>query len=302
MCVCVCELDIGSAECRYVMSVELFCSSSFFRHPDKSDDPMAETKFVEIKKAYELLSDNERRNAFDLHGVTHEDAFASRNGHDYTQYGRFATDPFEEFFGYVISLQLKFFGPFPSRILTASRILIDFSRHRFNFDQDISIFHKLSITSRYYETHVVPRSYTTPHLLMFYADWCFSCMKVAGAFKKIKESLEPLGFVFATVNAGHEANLARKASVHVLPCLVLVLDGKNYVFKENSFALQTVVDFIRQKLPYKMIVPINDDNVDEFLSGWADNRVRALIMEPRKQIRLRYLNTAFQFRQRVLFG
>lgn len=75
-----------------------------FRHPDKSDDPLAETKFVEIKKAYELLSDSERRNAFDLHGVTHEDAFASRNGHDYTQYGRFATDPFEEFFGYVNQL------------------------------------------------------------------------------------------------------------------------------------------------------------------------------------------------------
>lgn len=137
---------------------------------------------------------------------------------------------------------------------------------------------------------------------MFYADWCFSCMKVAGAFKKIKDSLEPLGFVFGTVNAGHESNLARKASVHALPCMVLVLDGKNYVFKDGSFVLQNVVDFIRQKLPYKMIVPVTDDNVEQFLSGWSDNRVRALIMEPRKQIRLRYLNTAFQFRQRVLFG
>lgn len=71
----------------------------FFRHPDKSSDPLAESKFVEIKKAYELLSDTERRSAFDLHGVTHEDAFASRNSHDYSQYGRFASDPFEEFFG-----------------------------------------------------------------------------------------------------------------------------------------------------------------------------------------------------------
>lgn len=127
-------------------------------------------------------------------------------------------------------------------------------------------------------------------------------MKVAGTFKKIQESLELFGFVFATVNAGHEANLARKASVHVLPCLVLVLDGKNYVFKDGTFVLQNIVDFIRQKLPYKMIVPLDDDNVREFLDGWSDNRVRALIMEPRKQIRLRYLITAFQFRQTVLFG
>lgn len=69
------------------------------RHPDKTSDPIAESKFVEIKKAYELLADNDRRNAFDLHGVTHEDAFASRANHDYSHYGRFATDPFEEFFG-----------------------------------------------------------------------------------------------------------------------------------------------------------------------------------------------------------
>lgn len=126
-------------------------------------------------------------------------------------------------------------------------------------------------------------------------------MKVAGAFKRIQESLEPLGFIFATVNAGHENNLARKAGVHALPCLVLVLDGKNYVYKD-AIVLQNFVEFIRQKLPYKMIVPVDDSNFEEFLNGWIDNKVRALIMEPRKQVRLRYLNIAFQFRHRVVFG
>lgn len=70
-----------------------------FRHPDKNSDPLAESKFVEIKKAYELLADDERRSAYDMHGVTNEDAFSSKNNHDYSQYGRFATDLFEEFFG-----------------------------------------------------------------------------------------------------------------------------------------------------------------------------------------------------------
>lgn len=180
--------------------------------------------------------------------------------------------------------------------------IIDFFRHRFSFDQDISVFHKLSITSRYYDTHVLPKSYTIPHMFMFYADWCFSCMKVAGDFQKIKDSLEPVGIVFGTVNAGHESNLVRKTSVHTLPCLVLVLDGKNYVYKEGIFSVQRVVDFIRQKLPYKMISQVNDGNFDQFLSGWSDNRVRGLVMEPRTQPRLRYLMTAFQFRERALFG
>lgn len=69
------------------------------RHPDKSDNPSAEEKFVEIKKAYELLADTERREAYDLHGITNEDANIFKGSHDYSHYGRFATDPFQEFFG-----------------------------------------------------------------------------------------------------------------------------------------------------------------------------------------------------------
>lgn len=47
---------------------------------------------------------------------------------------------------------------------------------------------------------------------------------------------------------------------------------------------------------------IKDSNIDAFLSGWTDNRVRALVMEPRSQPRLRYLIAAYHFRQQVAFG
>lgn len=69
------------------------------RHPDKTDNPNAESKFVEIKQAYELLADSDRRKAYDMHGITNEDAHLYRERHDYSQYERFAPDPFEEFFG-----------------------------------------------------------------------------------------------------------------------------------------------------------------------------------------------------------
>lgn len=72
------------------------------RHPDKNNDPSAEPRFVEINKAYDLLNDADRRKLYDNHGVTQEDAF-TRNNYDYSHYGRFATDPFEEFFGFVFS-------------------------------------------------------------------------------------------------------------------------------------------------------------------------------------------------------
>lgn len=127
-------------------------------------------------------------------------------------------------------------------------------------------------------------------------------MKAARPFKRTQESLEPLGIVFATINAGHEDTLVRRASIHTLPCIVLVVDGKIYVYKDNIFSTPKIVEFIRQKLPYKLIAPIDDETIDPFLNGWEDNRVRALIMEPRTQPRLRYLISAFQFRQRVAFG
>lgn len=242
-------------------------------HPDKSSDPGAEQKFVEIKQAYELLSDADRRRVYDQHGITNEDSHMFRQQHDYSHYGRFAPDPFEEFFG-----------------------------QRFHFDQDISLYHKLSVTTKYFEQTIVPKSATVPHILMFYNDWCFRCIRAVGVFKKMIDALEPLGITFATINAAHEQMLLRKVGVDEVPNLILVLNGHSYIYRESSYSVQKIVEFIRKKVPYKLIQNIKDETIDGFLNGWMDNRVRAVVMEPRQQPRLRYLITAFAFRQRVAFG
>ena len=33
----------------------------------------------------------------------------------------------------------------------------------------------------------------------------------------------------------------------------------------------------RRKFPYKMVEAVDDSNVDDFLGGWMDNRVRVLL-------------------------
>ena len=63
----------------YIVQKLIFLNSIFFCsaykklavewHPDKNKDPNAQSKFVEINSAYELLSDVERRKNYDQHGT-----------------------------------------------------------------------------------------------------------------------------------------------------------------------------------------------------------------------------------------
>ncbi|XP_050500094.1 dnaJ homolog subfamily C member 16 [Diabrotica virgifera virgifera] len=241
-------------------------------HPDKSNHPNAEERFVEIKQAYELLCDPDRRKRYDIHGITEDDFYRRPD------YAPLHTNhPFEDIF----------------------------AQHgaHFNFQEnDITFFHKLSITTRQYDKIIVPKSSTIPHLIFFYTDWCFQCIQTAPYCRKLVDYLEPLGINFVTVHSGREKNLGRRLSIHTLPCLVLLLDGDIFVYKETITSIQRIIEFIRNKMPYKLVAKVTSEDVDDFLNGWEDNRVRGLIFEPRSTIRLRYLVTAFHFRHRAAFG
>ncbi|KAK2580353.1 hypothetical protein KPH14_001249 [Odynerus spinipes] len=241
-------------------------------HPDKTDHPAAENKFVEITKAYELLTDPERRRKFDNHGITEEGFPRYRRESSHVN----TLDPLEELF----SRNFKF--------------------HYQN--RDIALFHKMSITYRSFENVIVPKTFRTPYLILFYSDWCFACLQVEPTWRRLIDELEPLGVNLVTAHAEKESALARRLGIHTLPCLVITMDGRTSVYKESLFSVQKVVEFLRNKFPYKLIQTVNSDNIDAFLSGWSDNRIRALVFEKRDSARLRYLLMAFYYRARVAFG
>jgi len=247
-------------------------------HPDKNKAPDAQDKFVRLTKAYELLSDPERRRMYDNHGVT-EDSPNFNKKHDYSQYNRFG-DPFDH-------LRDLFGDNFNSFKSSGSRE---------------NIFHKQSITYKAYANTLVPNSYKQPYLILFYSDWCFSCAQVIPMWAKLVEELEPIGFGVATVHSEHERELARKVGVKELPHLVLLTDGKVTHYRESILSVVKVLEFIRRKLPYKLVQRVNDHNIDEFLDGWMDNRVRVLLFGKLDVVRLRYLTAGFKFRERAAVG
>ena len=265
-------------------------------HPDKNKAPDAEDKFVRLTKAYELLSDPERRRMYDNHGVT-EDTPNFNKKHDYSQYNRHG-DPFDHL-----------------------RDLFGDSFHSFRSGNSReNIFHKQSITYRAYTNTIIPASHKQPYLLLFYSDWCFSCAQVGPLahhntiqynviiyqvmpmWSKLVEELEPVGFGLATVHSEHEREMARKVGVKELPHLVLLTDGKVTHYRESILSVVKVLEFIRRKLPYKLVQRVNDQNAEEFLSGWMDNRVRVLLFGKFDIVRLRYLTAAFHYRDRISVG
>ena len=247
-------------------------------HPDKNKAPDAEDKFVRLTKAYELLSDPERRRMYDNHGVT-EDTPNFNKKHDYSQYNRHG-DPFDHL-----------------------RDLFGDSFHSFRSGNTReNIFHKQSITYKAYTNTIIPSSYKQPHLLLFYSDWCFSCAQVMPMWSKLVEELEPVGFSLATVHSEHEREMARKVGVKELPHLVLLTDGKVTHYRESILSVVKVLEFIRRKLPYKLVQRVTDQNAEEFLSGWMDNRVRVLLFGKLDIVRLRYLTAGFRYRDRIAVG
>jgi len=51
-------------------------------HPDVNKDPSAEEKFKEINSAYEILSDKEKKQQYDMHG---DSMFGGQNFHDFSR-------------------------------------------------------------------------------------------------------------------------------------------------------------------------------------------------------------------------
>jgi len=265
-------------------------------HPDKvsgAEGEKSNEKFIQINRAYELLSDPERRRQYDNYGVTEDKPNFKKNPRDdvYSSYGRFEHpfDSFHDFFGGGGggggSFRFKFNGGGGS----------DGGPGR-------TIFHKQTITSKAYYKTILPNSSKQPYLILFYSDWCFTCLRVEPIWQRLSEELEPVGFGVATVHTEHEKELARKISVKELPHFVLLLDGQVIHYKDPQFSAVKALEFVRRKLPYKIVEKINEENVDNFLNGWMDNKVRVLLFGKIDVIRLRYLASAYKYRFRAALG
>lgn len=238
-------------------------------HPDKNSDPQAVEKFSKIYEAYKILSNNEKRSLYDSHGyaATQEQQRQSDQG----------GGDFPFFFRN---------GPFGS-----------FS---FNFGSE-SIIDKYIIGLQTYENLILPESYRKPFFLYAYGDFCFACMRYEPIIEKLIKDLEKVGIGVGAVHVSSSRGLGNKLRIYEIPMIMAVINGKVSYFK-GRVSLQNLRDFIRNIFPNDVVQILNDDNLNDFLTGWSDNRVRALFFTARDKPPVRFLLPAFGHREKIATG
>uniref|UniRef100_A0A8C9EKV7 DnaJ homolog subfamily C member 16 n=1 Tax=Pavo cristatus TaxID=9049 RepID=A0A8C9EKV7_PAVCR len=242
-------------------------------HPDKNKDPGAEDKFIQISKAYEILSNEEKRANFDRYG----DAGESQG---YSQHQQRQFHHFHEGFYFDESF---FHFPFNSerRDTSDEKYLLHFS---------------------HYINEIVPDSFKKPYLIKITSDWCFSCIHIEPVWKEVAQELEALGVGIGVVHAGYERRLAHHLGAHSTPSILGLMNGK-VTFFHSAVSRENLRQFVENLLPGNLVEKITDKNYIRFLSNWKkENKPHVLLFDHMPVVPLLYKLTAFAYRDYLSFG
>ncbi|CAH7442798.1 dnaJ homolog subfamily C member 16 [Phodopus roborovskii] len=243
-------------------------------HPDKNKDPGAEDKFIQISKAYEILSNEEKRTNYDHYGDAGENQGYQKHQREY----RFRH--FHENFYFDES-----FFHFP-----------------FNAERRDSIDEKYLLHFSHYVNEVVPDSFKKPYLIKITSDWCFSCIHIEPVWKEVVQELEGLGVGIGVVHAGYERRLAHHLGAHSTPSILGIINGKISFF-HNAVVHENLRQFVESLLPGNLVEKVTNKNYVRFLSGWQqENKPHALLFGQTPAVPLLYKLTAFAYKDYVSFG
>ncbi|TFK13790.1 DnaJ-like protein subfamily C member 16 [Platysternon megacephalum] len=243
-------------------------------HPDKNKDPGAEDKFIQISKAYEILSNEEKRSNFDRYGDVGENQ------------------------GYPQQQQHRQFHHFHESFYFDE----SFFHFPFNSERRDSSDEKYLLHFSHYVNEIVPDSFKKPYLIKITSDWCFSCIHIEPVWKEVVQELEVLGVGIGVVHAGYERRLAHHLGAHSTPSILGLINGKISFF-HNAVIRENLRQFAESLLPGNLIEKITDKNYVRFLSNWKkENKPHVLLFDHMPVVPLLYKLTAFAYRDYLSFG
>uniref|UniRef100_A0A8D0HHU0 DnaJ homolog subfamily C member 16 n=1 Tax=Sphenodon punctatus TaxID=8508 RepID=A0A8D0HHU0_SPHPU len=243
-------------------------------HPDKNKDSGAEDRFIQISKAYEILSNEEKRSNFDRYGDVGDNQ------------------------GYPQQQQHRQFHHFHDSFYFDE----SFFHFPFNSDRRDSSDDKYLLHFSHYVNEIVPDSFKKPYLIKITSDWCFSCIHIEPVWKEVVQELEGLGVGIGVVHAGYERRLAHHLGAHSTPSIIGLVNGK-ITFFHNAVVRENLRQFVESLLPGNLVEKITDKNYVRFLSNWKkENKPHVLLFDHMPLVPLLYKLAAFAYRDYLSFG
>ncbi|XP_078485746.1 dnaJ homolog subfamily C member 16-like [Ciona intestinalis] len=236
-------------------------------HPDKNSSPNAQEKFIEVQQAYEILSNEEKRQQFDEHGHTND--ATQQWAQPRNQHTRFNDFFREDFY--------------------------------FNFEQDSGSTRSISTYQFYHK--VLPDSDHTPQVIYVYSTFCGQCIVILrSSWEKAAVDLEKLGLGVGTIDTTFTTRVAASLGVSRIPTTVVIYNGR-YAYYKGVISYQNLKNFVKDQLPSHLVKTLTPENVDGFLGGVKqDDRPRAVLFTSQPSPTLLYTLMALKHQKYIEFG
>ena len=232
-------------------------------HPDKNRSPDAEARFIEINKAYEILTDDDKRRDYDRFGTTDD---RPRQGHEGGGFG--------------FPFPFSFFRTNEGRGGPGGFRGGPFSSF---FDSEPD---ELLINRHVYENGVIPESYRHVYLIFAYSDWCGNCKIVRKMFDQLYKTYKEKGVKFATTDADVDRSLVYKLGITRVPSVMVVIKGKHRLYNMKEWSLSNIEQFMFSHVPKHMIQELKSTGeLNNVLSNIAiDNKPLIVYFVTEKQV------------------
>ncbi|KAI6225805.1 DnaJ domain protein [Aphelenchoides besseyi] len=252
----------------------------------KNDSPDAGERFMQINKAYEVLSDPARKQRYDAYGTFDE---PQQNGYQQHHGGGHFDEfvSFQHFQSYVQKLRLVLSVWWWTRKTVGIR--------ETSFD-----------TANVHEFGSRTFVYTQPYLIFAYSSYCPACFALESHWTEAVKDLEQFGYGIGTVNYMFDGNMFEKLRVNRVPSLLVLIEGRaiHYRGSYQHLSARSIRMFARDAIPNTFMHRLNTYNgLKRFLDQWEPtNKPSLLFVGAGKEPRLRYLLAAMKYSHFLRFA
>jgi len=245
-------------------------------HPDHNNDPSAKEKFIEVQKAYDVLSDPASKADYDTHGVTPEEKAERQHGRGGGGHPSFHGSPFHgsPFHGFPFQFPFSFGPPIPSST------------------PDLHA----ETWGPYVRRHQPPQptAAAAAWLVEFYSDRSSVCHQIASVWENAVRALRHLVSA-GRVNADMEGALCREYGVKTVPTILLVTEGgSRWEVFEGPASKEHLVRFVVDTLDH----PVDVLQSPRTLGWWkadAPSRGKVVLFSDKSYLSPSFVALSFQF-------